>query len=195
MGRRRHGLSRPLRGDGGDFPRLGGDRPFLRRAFQSLRQPDQAQRQRRAEEALSAEAHFRRACRRAGDVGAECRLRRGVDAHPRRAQGRPLCPQRHENVDHQRSARRYARRLRQDRPHRRRARHHRLHHRKGFCRLFRRTEARQARHARLRYQRARVRRLRSAGRERARCRRQRRQRADVGPRLRARRARGGARSG
>ena len=52
---------------------------------------------------ISAEADFRRACRRARDVGAGRRLRRGVDAHPRRQEGRPLHPQRLEDVDHQRA--------------------------------------------------------------------------------------------
>ena len=109
------GLSRPLRGDGGDLARLGLGRPVLRRAFQSLRQPDPPQRHRRAEAPLSAEADFRRACRRAGDVGAGRRLRRGVDAHARRQERRPLRPQRHEDVDHQRAGRRHAGGLRQDR--------------------------------------------------------------------------------
>ena len=44
-------LSRPLRGDGGDLARLGLGRAVLRRAFQPLRQPDPAQRHRRAERA------------------------------------------------------------------------------------------------------------------------------------------------
>ena len=57
----------------------------------------------RAEAALPAEADLRRACRRARHVGAGLRLRRGVDAHPRREEGRPLRPQRHEDVDHQRA--------------------------------------------------------------------------------------------
>ncbi len=83
-------LSRALRGDGGGVARLRLGRPVLRRAFQPVRQPDRAQRRRRAEGALSAQAHLRRARRRAGDVGAERRLGRGVDDHARRAQGRPL---------------------------------------------------------------------------------------------------------
>ena len=140
---------------------------------------------------LSAEADFRRACRRAGDVGAGRRLRRGVDAHPRRPQGRPLHSQRLENVDHQRAGRRHARGLRQDRPHRRRPRHHRLPRREDVQGFFHRAKTRQARHARLRHQRDRVPGLRGAGRERARRRRQRRQHSDVRPRLRARRAGGG----
>ena len=49
-------------------------RPVLRRAFQPLRQPDPPQRQRSAEAQISAEADLRRACRRAGDVGARRRL-------------------------------------------------------------------------------------------------------------------------
>ena len=78
------------------------------------------------------QADFRRACRGAGDVGAQCRLRRGVDAHPRRPARRPLRAQRHENVDHQRAARRHHGGLCQDRLDRRIARHHRLHHREGL---------------------------------------------------------------
>ena len=185
-------LSRALRGDGGDFARQRRGRPVLWRAFQSLRQPAQPQRQCRAEKEISAQADFRRACRRAGDVGAGRRLRRGVDAHARRQEGRPLHPQRLENVDHQRPGRRHAGGLCQDRPHRRRARHHRLHCRERHEGLCPGAEARQARHARLRHQRTGVHRLRGAGGQRAGRGRQRRQRADVRPRLRARGAGGRA---
>ena len=52
---------------------------------------------------IPAQADFRRACRRARHVGAGRRLRRGVDAHPRRQEGRPLRPQRLEVLDHQRA--------------------------------------------------------------------------------------------
>ena len=55
------------------------------------------QRQRRAEAALSAEAHLRRASRRARDVGAGRRLGRRVDAAARREARRPLHAERHEN--------------------------------------------------------------------------------------------------
>ena len=55
--------------------------PVLRRPFESVRQPDPPQRQRRAEAQISAQADFRRARRRAGDERAGRRLRRGVDAH------------------------------------------------------------------------------------------------------------------
>ena len=65
----------------------------------------------------------------------ERRLRRGVDAHPRRQEGRPLHPQRRQDVDHQRPGRRHARGLCQDRPHRRRPRHHRLHRRERRFRV------------------------------------------------------------
>ena len=41
--------------------------------------------------------------------------RRGVDEDPRRQEGRPLCAQRQQDVDHQRSGRRHAGGLRQDR--------------------------------------------------------------------------------
>ncbi len=128
---------------------------------------------------------FRRPCGRACHVGARGRLRRGVDAHPRREARRPLRGQRQQDVDHQRAGRRYPYRLRQDRSRRRGARHYRVHHRKRLQGLCAGAKARQARHARLRYLRARFHRLRSAGRERARRRRQRRQRADVRSRLRA----------
>ena len=180
------GLSRALRCDGGSLARLGFRRPLLWRAFEPLRQPDRPQRQRAAEGALPAEAHLRRACRRARDVRAERRLRRRVDDHARREEGRPLCPQWRENVDHQRPGRRDARRLRQDRSRGRRARHHRLYRRARHEGLLAGAEARQARHARIRHLRARLLRLRDAGRECAGRRRQGRQRADERPRLRAR---------
>ena len=146
-------LSRPLRGDGGNLARLGLGRPVLRRAFQPLRQPDPAHRHRRPAPKIPAEADFRRARRRAGDVGARRRLRRGVDAHPRRQEGRPLHPQRLEILDHQRPGGRDPGGLCQDRPGRRRPRHHRLPDREGDEGIFHRAEARQARHARLRHRR------------------------------------------
>ena len=94
-------------------------------------------------------------------------------------EGRPLRPQRHQDVDHQRPACRHAGGLRQDRSGRRRARHHRVPDREGHEGILDRAEARQARHARLRHLRAGVRRLRGAGGERARRRRRRRQHPDV----------------
>ena len=172
-------LSRALHRDGGNLAGVGGGRPVLWRAFQSLRQSAPPQRQRGAEAEISAEADFRRTCRRAGDVGARRRLRRGVDVDPRREEGRPLRHQRQQDVDHQRPGRRNAGGLCQDRSGRRAARHHRLHHRKRHEGIFHRAEARQARHARLRHRRTGVRELRGAGRERARRGRPRRQRADV----------------
>ena len=71
--RHRARLSRALHCGRGDFARVGRGRPFLRRAFQPLRQPDPPQRQRRAEAQISAKTDFRRACRLAGDVGARIR--------------------------------------------------------------------------------------------------------------------------
>ena len=133
--RRRARLSGALRRHGGDFARLGLGRPFLRGAFQSLRQPDPPQRHGRAAAALSAEARLRRACRRARDVGTEFRLRRGFHAHPRRQEGRPLRPQRLEDVDHQRSGGADLRGLRQDRSGRGLARHHGLHRRERLSRV------------------------------------------------------------
>ena len=141
MGRGRARLPRPLRRHGGDFARLRRGRAVLRRAFEPVRQPDPPQRQRRPAAPLFAQADFRRACRRAGDVGVRLRLRRGVDAHPRRPQGRPLHSQRLENVDHQRAGRRHAGGLCQDRPHGRRPRHHRVPGREDVCRVFRRAKS------------------------------------------------------
>ena len=130
-----------LRRHGGDLPRLGLGRPLLRRPFEPLRQPDPPQRQRGAEAALSAEADLRRACRRARDVGARLRLRRGLDAHARRQARRPLRPQRHQDVDHQRPGGRDAGGLRQDRSRRGPARHHGLPHREGHEGLLDRTRS------------------------------------------------------
>ena len=108
MGRIGLGLSRTLRGDGGDFARFRFGRAVLRRAFQSLREPDPPEWLDRSEKALSAETYFRRACRRARHVGAGLGLRRGVDAYPRRQEGQQIHPQRLEDVDHQWAARRHA---------------------------------------------------------------------------------------
>ena len=107
-------LSRPLRRHGRNLARFGRRRAVLRRALQSLCQSDQAQWQCRAEETVFAQADFRRACRRAGHAGAECRLGRRVDAHARRPARRSVCPQRFKDVDHQRTAGGDDRRLCQD---------------------------------------------------------------------------------
>ena len=48
------------------------------------------------------EADLRRACRRAGDERARRRLRCRLDAAARRQEGRPLHPERHQVMDHQR---------------------------------------------------------------------------------------------
>ncbi len=96
----------------------------LRRAFQSVRQPDPPQRQRSAEEEISRQVDLRRSSRRVGDVGARRRVGRRLDADPRREERRPLRPQRLENVDHQRADSRHAGGLCQDRSERRAARHH-----------------------------------------------------------------------
>ena len=55
-----------------------------------------------AEAPLPAQADLRRACRRARHVGAGRGLRRRLDEAPGREAGRPLRPQRHQVVDHQR---------------------------------------------------------------------------------------------
>ena len=144
-------LPRALHRHGGDQPRLGVGRPFLRRAFQPVRQPAPPQRLRRAEAQVPAQADLRRARRRARHVGAGRGLRRRVDEAQGREEGRPLRPQRHQVLDHQRTLRRRAGGLRQDRSDRRPARHHRLPDREGLQGLLHRAEARQARHARLRH--------------------------------------------
>ena len=112
-------LSRTLRGDGRDFAGVGFGRSFLWGAFKSLHQSAPAQRQHGTEAEIPAEADFRRPCRRARDVGAGFRFRRGVDDDARREEGRSLCAQRLQDVDHQRSGRRDAGGLCQDRSGRR----------------------------------------------------------------------------
>ena len=188
--RRRHGLPRARRRDGGSEPGVGLGRALLRRPLQSLREPDPAKRQPRTTRALPPRPRLRPARRRTGDERVERRLRRGLDEAPRREAQRPLRDERYQDVDHQRSGRRRARDLRQDRSARRPARHHRVHRGTGIHGVLHRPEARQARHARLRHLRARVRRLRSPLRERARRGRPGRTGADVRPRLRTRGARG-----
>jgi isovaleryl-CoA dehydrogenase len=58
--RRPDGLPGPHRGDGRNLARLGVGRPVLRRPLEPVRQPDQAQRHRRAEAQIPAEADLRR---------------------------------------------------------------------------------------------------------------------------------------
>ncbi len=50
-------------------------------------------------------ADFRRACRRAGDVRARRRVGCGLDAAARGQEGRPVCVERQQAVDHQRPLR------------------------------------------------------------------------------------------
>jgi hypothetical protein len=106
--RRRHGLFGACDRGGGDRPRLGLGQPELRGAFESLRQPDPAQRQRRTAREVPAEAGLGRACRRAGDVGGGCGVGRGRHEAARREEERPLRAERHEILDHQRPRRRYS---------------------------------------------------------------------------------------
>ena len=125
--------------------------PELRRALQPVRQSDPPQRQRGAEAEVPAQADQRRACRRAGDERAGCRLRRGQHGAEGRAARRPLRAQRQQDVDHQRRRRRHGDRLRQDRPADGRARHDGVHRRKGLQGFQPRQASRQARHARLQH--------------------------------------------
>ncbi len=89
-------------------------------------------------------------------------------AHPRRPARRPLCPQRPQDVDHQRSASRCAGGLCEGRPDARQPRRHRVHHRTRLQGFLDCAEARQAGHARLGHLRAHLRRLRGPGAERSR---------------------------
>ena len=74
--RRQHGLPGAHDRDGGNLARLGVGGPVLRRPQQPVRQPDQAQRQRRAKAQVPAQTDFRRACRCAGHERAGRRQRR-----------------------------------------------------------------------------------------------------------------------
>ena len=143
---------------------------------------------------LPAQAGLGRARGRARHVRAGRWLRRRFHEAQGREEGRPLRPQRHQVLDHQRALRRRAGGVRQDRSERGPARHHRLPDREGLQGLLHRAEARQARHARLRHRRADLRGLRGAGRERAGRAGQGRERPDERPRLRAHGAGGRARS-
>ena len=171
-------------------PRLGFGRPFIRRAFESLREPDPA-----ARDARRRSARYLPRLITGEHVGALAMSEAGAGsdvvehAAPRRKARRSLRAQRHQDVDHQRPRRRRARRLRENRPEAAaRAASPRSSSSAGSGVLdF--TEARQARHARLEHLRARLPRLRSAGGKRARRRRRGRRGADERARLRARGAR------
>jgi hypothetical protein len=135
---------------------------------------------------LSPEADFRRACGLARHERSGRGLGRRLDAHARGEEGRPLRPQRHQDVDHQRPGCAGDRRLRQDRCCRRAARHHRLSRREGHAGLQGCTRSSTSSGC------AAPTRASSCSRT-ARCRRRTcsavgegRQRADVRPRLRAR---------
>ena len=121
--------------DGGDQPRLGRGRPRLRRAFQPLRQPDPPQRQRGPErrylpKLISGEHVGALAMSEAG-AGSDV-----VSCARAPKEGRPLYPERHQDVDHQRAGRRYAGGLCQDRSGRGPARDYRLPDREGLEGFF-----------------------------------------------------------
>ena len=128
--RRRYGLSGACRRGRGNRAGLGLVSPVLRRAFEPLRQPDQAERHRCAEGEIPAAAGLGRACRRAGDERGGGGVGRGVDEAAGREAQRSLPAERHEILDHQRAGCRYAGGLCQDRPGGRHQGHHRLPDRK-----------------------------------------------------------------
>ena len=162
-----HGLPRARRGDGGDFARVGGGGAVLRRAFEPVRQPDPAQRQRGAEAALPAEAHQRRARRRAGDERTGIGIGRRVDAPARGPAGqraRPSAIVLNGNkmwITNGPEADTLVVYAKTDVAGRTQG-HHRVPDREGHEGIHHRAEARQARHARLEHLRARVPGLRSA---------------------------------
>jgi len=161
----RDGLSGPCHRGRGDCARLGLGLAQLRGAFQSLRQPDQAQRLVRAEGEIPAGAGLGRACRRACHVRGGGRQRRGLDEPARRAAQRSLPAQRQQILDHQRAGCRYARGLCQDRPGGGKPGHHGVPDREddeGFLDL---AAFRQAGDARLQHRRAGLRGCRGAVRE------------------------------
>ena len=92
-------------------------------------------------------------------------LGRGIDDDARRQAGRPLYPERREDVDHQCASRRCAPRLCEDGPEGGPARHNGLPHRERHEGLLGLSEARQAGHAGLGYRGTRFRGLRGAGRK------------------------------
>ena len=163
-GRQRARLSGALRRHGGGEPGVCVRGAQLWGAFQPLRQPAPAQRLARAAPKISAQADLGRACGRARHERDGRGLGRGGDAHAGRAEGRPLRPQRLQDVDHQRAGRRGAGGLCQDRPASRQPRHHRLPDREGDARLLHRPKTGQAGHARLQHLRTGVRGLRGAAR-------------------------------
>ena len=105
---------RPCGRDGRDQPRLGLGGPVLRRAFEPVRQPDQPQRQRRAEGPLPAQADQWRARRRAGHE----RTNAGSDVVSMKLRAEKRGDRYVLNgskTDHQRPGRQHLRDLRQDR--------------------------------------------------------------------------------
>ena len=124
-------------------------RAFLRRAFESVRQPDPPQRhdeqKKRYLPKLISGEHVGALAMSEPGAGSDVVSMR-LKAEKR---GRPLRAQRHQVLDHQRARCRHAGRLRQDRSRRRPPRHHRLPDREGHQGLHGRAKARQARHARL----------------------------------------------
>ncbi|MCK7474764.1 MAG: acyl-CoA dehydrogenase family protein [Rhodopseudomonas palustris] len=115
--------------------------PVLRRALEPLRQPDPSQRHRGAEAQVPAEAHLRRARRRAGDDASRapaptsCRC----SCAPSKKGDRYVLNGSKMWITNG-ADRRHAGRLRQDRSGRRAARHHRVPRREGHARVSRRAQ-------------------------------------------------------
>ena len=109
-------LPRALHRHGGDQPRLGLGRPVLRRPLQPVRQPAPPQRH-----ATRRSASYLPKLISGEHVGALAMSEPGAGSDvvsmtlQGREEGRPLRPQRHQVLDHQRPLRRRAGGLRQDR--------------------------------------------------------------------------------
>ena len=141
--------------------------------------------QRRAKNALSAQALLWRTYRRAGDERTECRFRRRQYATQRAASGGSLCIERQQDVDYQWPGCRHLYYLCQNRPLCGVQGDYCIDCRARYSGIFAQPKARQTRHARLQYVRVGFSGLPGAGRQCPRRRGAWRGGADVGSRLRA----------
>ena len=140
IGRRGARIRRVLHHHRGAFARGWLGRNHRRRAHFAVLQPYFQDGERRAEEALSAEADVGRMDRLLVADGAGGGIGRRGDAHHGDARGRAVDHQRREDIHHQCSLRGCLRGDGGDGPGRRAARHFGVHHREGHARIPRREE-------------------------------------------------------
>ena len=169
--RRGHGLRRIRHRDRGTLARRRIGWHYRRRPHLALLQPHFSRRQRSAEKEIRQQTGHRRIHRRVGIDRAFVRFRCRQRPHDRRAQGKQLGAEWHQDFLHQRPLRRRRRRAGRDRSRRPHARHLGVRGRERYQGISSRQKRKQTWPARQRHRRTDFRRLRDSRRKSARRRR------------------------